>query len=272
MKLIRLICTAGVIFALEPSFGLSHVESSGLLQPTIEVDCSLHDIHDEPPDMGAIVKFEWRATNASYVLIKGHDASHHHLTGAIDKSRGGEYTFLAIAGNSVARVPKRCVQNFRRGPGIHGWIVSVDETSGNSRTYFGDAFVVPITTSLAKAQIRDRIAQLLSTNYGVTTVASESDGDDVFLYTADLGFHDALCDRDGCKKNGVEIKRKVGFDIWIEKRSEGQGCPSYKVHILTNIISQPAAGNVEWDTDPDSRPVGVPLTNSVALRIVQLFG
>lgn len=273
MKPLRLLLTIIILFTIGSSVGSNRVEPSGIPVPAIDVQCSVHDIHDDPPEMEAMVKFEWQATNASYVLIKGHDNLHHPLTGAIDKSRGGEYTFLAVAGNRVARQPKMCRQKFTRGPGIHGWIVSVTQAEGDSKAYFADAMVITISTSFSKAEIQSRIAQLLSQTYGITAISSDSGGDDLFLYATEFGFHDSLCDHDQCKGNGIELKRKVGFDIWVEKESQQKKeAARYRIHIQTNVIVRPAVGNVEWGTDPDSKAVGVPVAIRVADAIAQLFG
>jgi hypothetical protein len=219
--------------------------------------------------MGAIVKFEWQATNADYVLIKGHDNRRHPLHGAIDRSHGGQYTFLAVAGTRAARLPKMCMQNFKRGAGIHGWIVSAKESPGNPREYFESAFVFSTMTSLSRTEIRDRISALLHREYGITTIFDDLDSADTFIYTAEPGFHATLCDKDQCKRNGKEIKRHVGFDIWIERGAESQGGRTYRFHIVTNVEFRAGPGDDDWQPEPAELPlVPVRLGNAIA----QMFG
>jgi len=250
-------------------------------QPTIEVQCELRDIHDDPKkDEGSFyarVKFGWRAANATYVLIKGYDNRRYPLTGVIDKINGGAYTFVAVAGTRFFRRPVMCVPTWKRGAGVHGliWSMSYDLRAAG---YFNGAVEFTITTSLSKAQIEARIVEIVRRDYGVVllsnpdiflyTVLNTAAKDDIFLYTSDFGFHSSLCDIDNCKKDGIELRRKVGFDIWVEKQSAAKGKTTYQFHILPNVISRPAAGNAEWNTDPDGGTVGRVIANSIA----QLFG
>jgi hypothetical protein len=267
MNALRLMLAAGLVVLATPRLGLNAAQQG----PSIKIDCTLFDIRDTPPDLEATVKFAWQASNASYVLIKGHDNARHPLTGAIDKARGGQFTFIAVAGDRVARLPKKCVQRHKPGPGINGMIWDVDQ-SQDPKVYFKDATAFVVPTPLPKAEVQARIAQMLSQKFNVATAESSAAGADTYLYSTSFGSHPSLCELDGCRKDGAALERKVGFDVWVEKMPQTGGGPAtYKVHLLTSVLARPATEGAEWDAATDAEAVGLPATTRAIGEIARLF-
>ncbi|MDX6497683.1 MAG: hypothetical protein QOG23_943 [Blastocatellia bacterium] len=235
-----------VLFTDQHSFRATQQESRGLALPTIFADCSLRTPH-------STLEFSWQATNASYVLIKGRDKSRHPLLGRFSvQQQQGAFTFIAVAGNQIMRKPCICSRTYQPGNSGPDWVADNDPRMFPA---FEDGYEIKITTSVSKGQLEDRIVQLARTEYGVVMVSRDESKDSIFLYTSDYGTHKSLCDFDGCKRNGTQVNRKIGFDILGVTESQAGDKAVYKLRIGGDILSRPAAGSEDWELDPNSDQV-----------------
>jgi hypothetical protein len=264
MKLTATLVIACFLIAIRP------VSNSGVPKlvtpdPSIEIQCSLHDIHDDPPELEATVKFEWQASNANYVLINGHDRQRHSVTGAFDQARGGAYTFIAVAGARKLRKPRMCFQSFRQGTVIHHLIWSVRDDLIPHHFAGPDEFF--FTTSIARERIIDRISELLRSEYSVVPASQTAANFDVFIYTRDYGTGPGLCDVDGCKKDGQQLERQIGFNILLEHTVSESGAVTYGVRVIPEVLVREAKSSKDWEIDPESEKVASPIVARLTERI-----
>ncbi|MBC8031844.1 MAG: hypothetical protein H7Z16_17305 [Pyrinomonadaceae bacterium] len=240
--------------------------------PSIDVNCLLHKVFDNPNDPGleATIKFGWRASNASYVLIQDRDQKRHPLTGVFE-SGGGAYTFIAVSSKGTARRTKMCFPQYKSGPGRYGLLWSIDYDPRAS-AFFDDAYEVTITTSLTKGEIENRLTELLSKEYSVSIEPQTYPMDDVVMFASNSGFHASLCDFDNCLRSRTKVERQVAFDMWGEKQSETNGKVTYKFHIVPSVtvrLSEPA--DAEWNSESDKSNILQPVARKLADRLIKLL-
>lgn len=266
MKVRIAMISACLIFATQVTFESPMGESAALVTPAIEVQCTLHDINDKPPDLDATVKFKWRASNAKYVLIKGRDNKRYSVVGDFSDSSGGTYTFIAVSGNQKARKPRGCYPSYRQGTGKNNliWSINQNERVDQYVIKLSDTFEFGTTTS--RENLENRITQLLREDYGLGS-ASRAERFDLVIYTPDYGVSKSLCDLDGCKPNGKPVERQIAFDILLEGKPDGTGLLKYEIYVTTDVLVRPEGKDDEWEIDPEAEKIGRPIAQRVAASI-----
>jgi len=267
MKLIAVMLVTCFLLSSLISFTSATGESHVLTLPVIDVQCSLHDIHDTPPELEATVKFTWRATSANFVLIKGRDTQRHPLTGEFSKAHGGGFTFIAVSGNQKVRQSRTCYQSFRTGTGIHNLIWSVNEEPKNTNYMVGAGDFMMSTDG---PTLKNRIIQLLRADFGVVAISTPSSKSNLLISTVDYGSTKNLCDLDGCKPDGKAVERQIGFDVMLEGTLSDGGKTRYQVRVSPDVLVRPVGEDGEWSIDPNSDKIGEPIAKALAARINEI--
>ena len=270
MRAILLILTAGSVLTLYRLDNSSTSGSGSAPAPGIEITCSMQSVHDAPedePDIYAIVRFKWKATNASYVLVKGHDDQRHPSQGSFDKTNGGAFTFIAVSGDQRIRKPWMCTSKYRIGTGVHGKIWDVIE---KPNVAIDAASEFKITTSLSKQELQDRIVQVVRTASDVVLVPTNLSENSFGLSSDGYADNKRLCEVDSCRKSGVDIKRQIAFDILAEIESKIGSDTEYRIRITPDVLFRVIKEGAEWYVDPNSDEIAKPILKELAENIAKL--
>ena len=260
--LVSIVCLCTLGFCLG-SFRSSSVALTAPSPPTLELRCSFkgRGIGRRPPSS---VTFAWRVTNAHYVLIKGYDQGRHPLIGEFDRPSGGAFTFIAVNGDEIVRKAWMCLPKYQQMDGPD-WTMAQDESVFSSHSQGSN---IELTTTLSKDQFKDVLINLARENYGVVLEAEPALKGNIFLVTKSYGAPEALCQSDGCRKDGSPLSRQLGFDIVAQRESQEGDKLRYAIHVTGEILSKPAAGNGEWGLDSNSEEIAAVMSKKLVKDIM----
>jgi hypothetical protein len=229
----------------------------------VEIGCSLK----EGPSISHLraVTFHWRVTNARYVLIKGYDKARHPLIGEFDRDLGGAFTFIAVNGDEIVRKACMCVPKYDPNMGENLDDIEQDEKVFSSRSE-GSNF--KLTTALSRSQLKDLLIHLVHANYGVVLETQYASAENIFLVTKSYGRSEFLCKLDGCKNDGSQLIRQLGFDILAQRNSQEGRKTSYAFHVTAEVLSKPASENGEWEFDSNSKEIAALMSKKLIEDII----
>ena len=261
--LVSIICLCMLCVCLSSLTAVS-LSLTDPIAPTLDISCSLKgkSVGRRPPES---VIFAWRVTNAQYVLIKGYDQERHPLIGEFSRPTGGIYTFIAVNGNEIVRKPCMCVLKSGPGLGPYQWTIEDNEGGFSLRTEGSD---IELTTPLSRDHLKDLLINLARTNYGVVLEPSDAAKENIFLVTKSYGVHESLCQVDGCKKDGSQLIRQLGFDIVAQRDFQIGDKTRYKIHITGEVLSKPASGDGQWGVDSNSKEIAALMSKKLAEDII----
>ena len=245
-------------------------------KPTIEVDCELFDIHDDPKEevFYAMVKFRWKAKNTSYVLIKGFSEDQYPVEGEINVEEGANLIFIAVGPNAIASKPVNCLHTWQKATGVHG--LKHDVSSQFRESNFQGSYKVLIKTSLSEVNIKDRVLRLLQAKqYSVESDNfSNASAGDLFFHTTDFNFHSNLCYGDDCGKpiGSRRIERQVAFSIWMKRLAKQNEVSTYELHIQPFVMLNYRRQDDKWRVDPDATQVANSVSKELGETLEQRLG
>ena len=222
-------------------------------QPTISVQ-SFHKViktPDEPGMESSILYFEWKTTNAEYVLILGKDSEQHPTEGKIEAS--GSYIFVAVGRGGTATQAVAANLSMKPGTGEKGIIYKFDKEF-NPEAFFQNAYKHQFNSNKSLAELTNTSVHILQEmNYTADNTKEIRSGP--LVYTINFNPNRHLQQ----KQSPCGVRRQIAFIIHIKNNW---------LYILPIVRKNFPCDSDKWADDSDGFQLGIPPSRELANLIL----